>query len=131
LDENQIDHHLDVDIHVPISGIDVDVQEYYHILSNQEINEVSHSDVFSEQSFSEFQEQFYQNQSIENFQPFLKPSTQENNKFHLNEELLITYNNHGLEFEKSNDEGKVILDTFENQDGTSIELYKGSFLDIP
>jgi hypothetical protein len=44
--------------------------------------------------------------------------------------LLITYNNHGLEFEKINDEGKVILNPFENQDGMSIELYKGSFLDI-
>jgi hypothetical protein len=54
--------------------------------------------VFSEQSFFEFQEQFYQNLSIENFQPFLKPSTQEKNKFDLNEELLIAYNNHCLEF---------------------------------
>ena len=56
LAENQIDHHLDVDIHVPIYGIDVDVKQSYQILSNQERNEVSHSDVFLDQSFSKFQE---------------------------------------------------------------------------
>jgi hypothetical protein len=49
----------------------------------------------------------------------------------LNGKLLLAYDSYGLEFGKSNDEGKFILDPFENQNGMSIELYKGSFLDIP